>query len=127
MRVSMLNQRKEKRFSEENDVVIRYALKGKKSSGYMGISALTKDISLSGVRLIAKQSFPIDTILRVQINLSKSKQVLKVDGKIKWVKEKEGKDTYEIGIEFLHEISKTVLSLIRHLYGEATGIPSKII
>ncbi len=123
----MLNQRKEKRFSEENDVVIRYALKGKKSSDYMGISALTRDISLSGARLIAKQSFPIDTILRIQINLSKSNQTLKVDGKIKWVKEKEEKDTYEIGIEFLHEISKTVLSLIRHLYGEATGIPSKII
>jgi c-di-GMP-binding flagellar brake protein YcgR len=127
MRASMLNQRKEKRFNEENDVLIQYMLKGNKSSNYLGISALTRDISLSGAKIIAKKLFPISTILRIQISLARSKQVIKVDGKIKWIKERAEKDSYEIGIEFMHEISKTVLSLIRHLYTEETGIPSKII
>ena len=123
----MLNQRKEKRFNEENDVFIQYALNGKKTSDYIGMNALTRDISLSGARIIAQKYFPVHTTLRIQINLSKSKQVINVDGEVKWAKESTEKGSYEIGIEFLHEISKTVLSLIRHLYGEETGIPSKII
>jgi Tfp pilus assembly protein PilZ len=123
----MLNQRKEKRFSEKNDVLIQYSLDGKKISNYIGMNALTQDISLSGARIITKKLFPIDTILRIQISLSRSKQIIKVDGKVKWVKERTEEKSYEIGIEFLHEISKTVLSLIRHLYTEDRGIPSKII
>ncbi len=123
----MLNQRKEKRFNEENDVLIQYVVEGKKSDKYLGINAFTQNISMSGARIISKKRFPIDTVLRIQIDLSKSKQVIKVDGKVKWVKEGTEKDSYDMGIEFLHEISKTVLSLIKHLYGEATGIPSKII
>jgi hypothetical protein len=122
----MLNQRKEKRFNEENDVLIQYALEGEKTGNYIGMNALTRDISLSGARIISKKLFPIDSILRIQISLSRSKQIIKVDGKIKWVKERTEEHSYEMGIEFMHEISKTVLSLIRHLYGEESGIPSKI-
>jgi c-di-GMP-binding flagellar brake protein YcgR len=123
----MLNKRKEKRFNEENDVIIQYALNDKSSNHYIGINALTRDISLSGARIISIKTFPIDTILRIQINLSRTKQTIKVDGKVKWVRENTDNDTYEMGIEFLHEISKTVLTLIRHLYAEEAGIPSKVV
>jgi c-di-GMP-binding flagellar brake protein YcgR len=120
------NKRKEQRFKEKNKVLIQYALDCKNANGYLGINAKTYDISLSGVRIATKQAFPIDTILRIQISLSKSDQVVTLDGKIKWVKKAKKRDTVEMGVEFLHEISKTVLSLIRHLYGEDVGIPSKI-
>ena len=123
----MLNKRKEKRFSEENDVIIQYALNRKSSNNYVGINALTRDISLSGARIISEKKFPIDTTLRIQINLSRTKQIIKVDGKVKWVRENTEDDSYEIGIEFQHEISKTVLTLIRHLYAEEPGIPSKVV
>ena len=91
------------------------------------MNALTRDLSLSGAKIITQKSFRIGTILRIQISLSRSKQIIKVDGKVKWTRKSTEDDSYEIGIEFLHEISKTVLSLIRHLYTEDTGIPSKII
>jgi len=123
----MLNKRKEKRFSEENDVIIQYALNGKNLNNFIGINALTRDISLSGARIITKKIFPVDTVLRIQINLSRTKQVIKVDGKVKWIRESAEEDSHEMGIEFLHEITKTVLTLIRHLYTEDGGIPSKII
>lgn len=123
----MLNKRKEKRFNEENDVIIEYALNNRNSNNYIGINALTQDISLSGARIISKKRFPVDTILRIQINLSRTKQTIKVDGKVKWVREDEQEKSYGMGIEFLHEISKTVLSLIKHLYAEKTGIPSKVV
>jgi len=122
----MLNKRKEKRFNEQNDVLIQYALSSGQPNSYVGINALTRDISLSGARIIAKKRFPVDTILRIQIDLSRTKQTIKVDGKVKWVKEGDDADSYETGIEFMHEISKTVLSLIRHLYAEE-DIPSRVV
>jgi hypothetical protein len=64
--------------------------------------------------------------MRIQINLTKSGQVIKLDGIVRWSKISSDEETYELGVEFLHKISKSVLSLIRHLYGEDKGIPSTI-
>jgi hypothetical protein len=119
-------RRKDKRFKEENEVIIQYALDRRKFNSYIEVNAATYDLSISGARLRTKKSFPLDAALRIQINLTRSRQVIKVDGKVKWLKKMTGEDSYEIGVEFLHDISKTVLSLLRHLYGEDVKIPSAV-
>ena len=119
-------RRKDKRFKEENEVIIQYALDRRKFNTYIEVNAVTYDLSISGARLRTKKSFPLDATLRIQINLTRSKQVVKVDGKVKWLKKLMDEDSYEIGVEFLHDISKTVLSLLRHLYGEDVKIPSVV-
>ncbi len=119
-------RRKDKRFKEENEVIIQYALDRRKFNAFIEINAVTYDLSISGARLRTTKSFPLDATLRIQINLTRSKQVIKVDGKVKWLKKMPGEDSYEIGVEFLHDISKTVLSLLRHLYGEDVKIPSVV-
>ncbi len=121
----MENKRKDKRFQEKNEVVIQFTLEHHEGNN-RGTKALTHDISLGGARILTAQSFPVDTVMRIEINLSKSKQTIKVDGIVRWIKESPDKDSYELGVEFLHKISKSVLSLIRHLYGEDRGIPSII-
>jgi len=65
-------------------------------------------------------------VMRVEINLSKSAQMIKLDGIVRWSRPSFNEETYELGVEFLHKISQSVLSLIRHLYGEEQGIPSTI-
>ncbi len=119
-------RRRDKRFKEKNEVVIQYTADRKKISRYEEINATTFDLSISGARIHSKKSFPVDTVLRIRIDLKKSNQVVKVDGKVKWVEKMSGEDFYEIGVEFLHDISKTILSLLRHLYGEDRGIPSTV-
>jgi len=119
-------RRRDKRFKEKNEVTIQYTADRRKFNKYIEINATTFDLSISGARIHSKKSFPINTVLRIQIDLKKSNQVIKVDGKVKWVERMSGEDLYEIGVEFLHDISKTVLSLLRHLYGEDTGIPSTV-
>lgn len=119
-------RRRDKRFKEKNEVIIQYAADRRKINSYMEINASTFDLSISGARIHSKQSFPVDTVLRIQIDLKKSKQVIKLDGKVKWVEQMSGKDLYEMGVEFQHDISKTILSLLKHLYGEDTGIPSTV-
>jgi hypothetical protein len=120
------NKRKEKRFEESNKVVIQFALELQEENSSSGVKAITRDLSLSGARIIAPKSYPVDTVMRIEIHLSKSEQIVKLDGIVRWVELSPDENTYEIGIEFLHKISKSVLSLIRHLYGGDQGIPSTI-
>ena len=122
----MENKRKDKRFEEKNKVVIHYALEGHEAKSGTGIKAITQDISLGGARIIAPKSYPVDTVMRIEINLSKSRQIVKIDGIVRWSRLSSGGKTHELGVEFLHKISKSVLSLIRHLYGEDQSIPSTI-
>jgi len=120
------SKRREKRFMEENKVVIRYARENKNSVDLAEVNAATHDISLGGARIQVKKFFPVDSVIRIQVSLSRSGEAIKVDGKVKWIKKNQDEDLYEIGVEFLHHISKTVLSLIRHLYGEDTGVPTSV-
>lgn len=122
----MENKRKDKRFAETNKVMIHFALENHEAGRSKGIKAATRDISLGGARIISPKSYPVDTVMRIEIDLSKSGQILKLDGIVRWSRESQEGATYELGIEFLHKISKSVLSLIRHLYGEDQDIPSTI-
>ncbi len=122
----MDSKRREKRFKQENKVIIHFAQENKDSVECMDANAATHDISLGGARIQVDKFFPVDSVIRVQINLSRSGEAIKVDGKVKWIKKTQEKDLYEIGVEFLHHISKTVLSLIKHLYGEDTVVPTSV-
>ena len=122
----MTYKRREKRFEEKNKAVIHLLLDGKDSGEHLVINALTHDISLGGARILTKKSFPVGTALRVQIDLSGSGQVIKVDAEVKWVERMDNRGTFAMGVEFLHEISKTVLTLIAHLYGTDEGVPTAI-
>lgn len=122
----MENKRKEKRFEEKNKVVIQFALEEHGVTKRVGIKAITRDISLGGARILSPKSYDVDKVIRIEINLSKSGQIVKLDGVVRWSKQTLDGATYELGIEFLHKISKSVLSLIRHLYGEDQDIPSTI-
>jgi hypothetical protein len=120
------NKRKDTRFEEKNEVVIQFAIEGHEASRSTGIKAITRDLSLGGARIISPKEYPVDTVMRIEINLSKSEQIVKVDGIVRWTELSPDGETYELGIEFLHRISKSVLSLIRHLYAGEQGIPSTI-
>ena len=122
----MENKRKDRRFEEKNKVVIQFALDDHDAKSSTGTKAITHDISLGGARIISPKSYPVDTVMRIQINLSKSGQIVKLDGIVRWSKVSDDSENYEVGVEFLHKISKSVLSLIRHLYGDNQGIPSTI-
>ena len=72
----MENKRKEKRFEEKNKVVIQFALEGHEANNSAGIKAITRDISLGGARIISPKAYPLDTVMRIEINLSKSEQIV---------------------------------------------------
>jgi Tfp pilus assembly protein PilZ len=121
-----MNMRKEKRIEERNSVVIKSAEDGKGHSAKLGANAYTYDLSLGGTRLFTEKSLTVGTVIRIVIDLAKTAQSIQVDGKVKWVRRNEADGIYEIGVEFLHHISQTVLTLIRHLYSAGSEIPSSV-
>ncbi len=121
-----MEHRKDKRFVEENNVVIKGSLEPREAARNGGINACTRDLSLSGARICSQQDFPVGSVIRIVIDLERTHQSLKVDGEVKWTRKSEDGERFEIGVEFLHSISQTLLSLIRHLYSEREGIPSSV-
>ncbi len=112
-----MEKRKEKRKNEENKALIELVEGKTASAKKTGINALTQNISLSGVRLQSNNSFPVDTKVNLQITLSKSKKILKLNGKVKWVKDIQDGELYEMGVEFIEALPHKVMVLLQHIFG----------
>jgi c-di-GMP-binding flagellar brake protein YcgR len=119
----MFERRKRNRFVERNEVLLRTVVD--KYQG-PGIAAHTYDLSTGGARIVTSKSYPVGSIIRVRLNLAGSDQVVNLDGEVRWLRQKDNEDAYEIGIEFERLTSQAVLALIRHLYGRHEGIPSTV-
>jgi len=123
-----MDNRKDKRFLERNTAFIKSTSEAAEAFYGNGINAHTHDLSLSGARICTPHYFPVGSVVRIVIDLERTHQSIKVDGEVKWTKKSdEDDDLFESGIEFLHSISQTLLSLIKHLYAERNGgIPASI-
>jgi Tfp pilus assembly protein PilZ len=121
-----MNMRKDKRIEERNTVVIRSFGTGNGPAASPGVNAYTYDLSLGGTRLVTGQPFAVGTVIRIVIELARTCQSIQVDGEVKWARENQADGVYEIGVEFLHDISQTILTLIRHLYSAGAEIPSSV-
>ena len=120
----MTEKRRDKRIKEENRVVIEVFPSRGKGEG-LAINAFTKDISLTGARIWTDRLFPLHSKLNLTLYLSRSKQVVRIRGTVKW--EKECYDgLHEIGVHFQQGIPDVIMALINHLYGKEEGIPTEI-
>ncbi len=109
--------RKEKRFEEENKVVIEWeSYKNQKRNN--AIYAFTGDLSVGGTRILTDINFPIDTVFMITMTLSRSKQILEIKAKVRWVKPVFDGDLFEAGLEFNHEGPITIACLLKHLFGK---------
>ena len=120
-----MKHRKDKRFPELHSVVVkdRWA---QRNPAYRGINAQTYDLSVSGARIRSDQEFPAGYVVRIVIDLDKAGEPLEVDGEVVWARKSQDGSACEMGVEFLHNIPTTIVSLIRHFYGKKVGVPSLV-
>jgi len=121
-----MEKRKEKRFIEQDDVLIRDERLVLDPAADGVIYGLTRDISLSGTRIISQQVFPVGCAWRMLIDLKRSNEFLRVDGRVKWVKKSKNAELFHIGVEFLHSYHDTTRLLIKHLYSRQGEDPAPI-
>ena len=91
------------------------------------IFTLTKDISKDGARLLSDIDFPVGTVFKISVVLSRSKKKVEFDGKVKWVKRLYDGDLFEMGVEFMDEVPSSALALMVHVDRAERGISSSVI
>jgi hypothetical protein len=113
---SDMKPRRDRRFKQWNKTKITPIKGPRDSSDNRPIEAFTHDISIGGARLHAGESFEVGALLRLEIDLVRTGETLRVEGLVKWRKQEKSEDVYEMGIEFKHTSMATVLSLMRGLH-----------
>jgi hypothetical protein len=97
-----LNERKEKRLEEENEITISVLRGGENLPIEKIISTLSKNISASGARIQSNSFLPVDTPLKIKVTLKNPLQIITVFGKVKWIRSRSGDSFYEAGVEFFN-------------------------
>jgi hypothetical protein len=111
-----MKPRRDRRFKQWNKTKVT-PIKGPRDAGDIRpIEAFTHDISIGGAKLNAGEPFEVGTLLRLEIDLVRTGETLRVEGLVKWRKREKPEDVYEMGVEFKHTSMATVLSLMKGLH-----------
>ena len=82
---------------------------------------ISEDISQGGIKLTAPESFPVEEIMRLDVNIYCDAVPISLRGKVVWLKEIKGgklrkkEKRYQLGIEFIHADSLSKERILRHL------------
>jgi PilZ domain len=109
-------RRKDSRLVEENKVVIELLTDGRTTADKTIINALTKDISPGGVRVITNVLIPLDSLLEIEIVLSRRRRLVHAVGTVRWTRSVYGEEMFEIGIEFTQIAPDDKMLLLEHTY-----------
>jgi len=108
-------RRRNKRKQEENWVEIEL-ISEDSNNQKESVTAFSEDISLGGMKIVTDDEFPVDALLNLKINLRKSRRIIFMRGRVRWVRKHEEKDLYEMGVEFVDASPNRLMILISHLY-----------
>jgi len=108
--------RKDRRFKQWNKTKITPLTDPRNSEGQPPIDAFTYDLSIGGARLQTVESFEVGTLLRLQIELVRTSEALRVEGVVRWRRWDDAANVFEMGVEFQHTSMVTVLSLMKNLH-----------
>jgi Tfp pilus assembly protein PilZ len=114
--MSDTQQRKDRRFKQWNKTTIQALGEHKHSTGHAVAEGFTYDLSLGGARIHSAESFEVGAPLKLSIELIRTKETLNVEGRVKWLRHNEAENVYEMGVEFSHANSQTVMSLMKNLH-----------
>ena len=107
----MDEKRRAPRLQEENEVTITVVSGEGNLPEETVIHNRSKDISVSGARIQAHLYLPVDTLLMIEMTLSTVRQMIKIIGKVKWIKIIYEDESYEAGVEFVNTPSGAIKKL----------------
>jgi hypothetical protein len=108
--------RRDRRFKQWNRTQITLLKDPRHVAGRAPVEGFTYDISIGGARIHSMEPFEVGCLLRLQIELVRSADTLRVEGQVKWRRRDESANIFEMGIEFQHTSMVTVLSLMKALH-----------
>jgi hypothetical protein len=77
--------------------------------------ALTENISLGGVKILTDTFLPLDSVVRLEINLARFNRKMTFPGKVRWVLQHSDAHIYEMGLEFVDKSNTSITTLKEYL------------
>jgi c-di-GMP-binding flagellar brake protein YcgR len=118
-----MQRRKDRRFKQWNKTKIRLMADGQDPAIAAEIEAFTYDLSLGGARVHSQERFETGSLLRLRIELVRTRDVISVEGRVRWLRPNEAEGIYEIGVEFLHVTPQALMGLMKNLH-DGRVVPS---
>lgn len=109
-------RRRDRRFQQWCKTSVRVVGGSRASNGTPEIEAFTYDLSLGGARILAPERFDVGCVLQLRVDLARTREILNVEALVKWARPHEQENLYEIGVEFLHSSSQTIMGLMKNLH-----------
>jgi len=113
-----MERRKHRRFEQWNKAIIKSASGGDGILPRCPIDAYAWDLSIGGARIQSSESFPVGAIVRIHLELVRSREAVSVDGAVRWSRWNEKEKIHEFGIEFQECNQTTLQSIMKNLYRE---------
>lgn len=120
----MSEQRRAKRIKEETKVTIQLIPTDRLTPNKKISYHLTKDISSTGLRILANTFLPINSILKIDLSLTKPPRLISAFGKVRWIKSRYADELFEMGIEFVDTPQENIRILKEHIEKEEESPPS---
>lgn len=117
------DKRRAKRIKEETQVTITLLSKDAIDPGKKLSYHLTKDISSVGLKILANTFLPINSMLKIELALSKPPKLISAFGKVRWVKSRYADELFEIGIEFADTPPDVIKALHEYIEKAAETLP----
>ena len=109
-------RRRDSRVNEEDKVAIELLTNGQPPTEKTVLNALTKDISPGGVRLTTNKLLPVNTLLKIEVVLSRRRRVVQAMGIVRWARTVYDEEMFEIGVEFTQISPDDKMLLLEHTY-----------
>jgi len=108
-------KRKARRVKKESKITITVISEEAAPSNKTIIYHLTKDISSKGVKIQTNAFLPINTLLKIELSLTKPPRGIKAFGRVRWVKSRYADEKFEMGIEFVDTPKESIKALSKHI------------
>jgi c-di-GMP-binding flagellar brake protein YcgR len=113
-----MERRKHRRFQQWNKAIIKSASGGDGILPRCPIDAYAWDLSLGGARIQSEECFPVGAIVRIHLELVRSRESVSIDGAVRWCRRNEKENIYEFGVEFQACTQPTLQAIMKNLYYE---------
>ncbi len=113
---AMKETRREGRTLQENKVKFRITSYTKQPHVRKTYYALTRDLSVDGMRILTEKFLPIETEIQMEIELLDSNKLINLNGKVIWISSLYEDELYEVGIEFIGASTEKIIDLIEHIF-----------
>jgi Tfp pilus assembly protein PilZ len=124
--MASMDRRKHRRFQQWNKAIIMSVSGGDGVLPRCPIDAYAWDLSIGGARIQSEECFPVGAVVRIHLDLVRSRESVSIDGAVRWSRWNEKENINEFGVEFQESNQMALQAIMKNLYHETGRKPRTV-